>query len=360
MTLPCYISRQYLLWFLVMLMGLLGIVFIFDCIGLLRRTADKPDITYSIVLTMALLNLPDVGQKILPFISLFAAMLTLWHMTRNQELIIARAVGVSVWQFLLPLMLTTMLVGLFFLFLINPLGAIMKRAYQDMESKYIDRSVLMDLSSAGLWLQQPNGKERYLLHADTVSSNDPFTIKPLIAFMYDNNGRYKGRIDAEQAVLDNKQWLIDDATFNMKDQAPQKVARTTLPTQLSSQKIQESMAPPSTVSFFELPGFIKALEATGFSGTRHRMQFFALAAQPLLLCAMVLFAACFSLRMARRGGALYAALAGLFVGSFAFGFNDVIVALGINQTLPTWLAAFATPLIALSAGTTALFHLEDG
>ncbi len=359
MTLPLYISRHYLVWFLVMLMGLLGVVFIFDCIELLRRTADKPEVTFSVVLTMALLNLPDIGQKILPFIALFAAMLTLWHLTRNQELIIARAVGVSVWQFLLPLMITTMILGLFFLLVINPLGALMKRAYQEMESKYVERSVLMDLSSAGLWLRQFNEKERYLLHADTVT-NDPFTIKPLIAFMFDNDGRYKGRIDGEQAVLENDQWLISNAWYNIKGQPPQRIGNTTLPTRLSTQKIQESMAPPSTVSFWELPGFIKALEATGFAGTRHKMQFFSLAAQPLLLCAMVLFAACFSLRMARRGGALYAALAGLFVGSFAFGFNDVIVALGINQTLPTWLAAFATPLIALSAGTTALFHLEDG
>lgn len=359
MTLPFYISRHYLFWFLAMLVGFLGIVFIFDCIELLRRTADKPDVTYSLVLTMALLNLPDIGQKILPFIALFAAMLTLWHLTRNQELIITRAVGVSVWQFLLPVMVTTLLLGLFFLFLINPLGALMKRAYQEMEAKYVERSVLMDLSSAGLWLRQENGEQRYLLHADTVT-NDPFTIKPLIAYLFDANGRYRGRIDAEQAVLEQNAWVISNALFNMKNRPPERVARTSLPTRLSGQKIQESMAPPSTVSFYELPSFIKALEATGFSGTRHRMQFFALAAQPLFLCAMVLFAACFSLRMARRGGVLYAALAGLCVGSFAYGFNDVIVALGINQTLPTWLAAFATPLMALSAGTTALFHLEDG
>jgi lipopolysaccharide export system permease protein len=90
------------------------------------------------------------------------------------------------------------------------------------------------------------------------------------------------------------------------------------------------------------------------------MLFESLLAQPIFLFAMVLFAACFSLRMARRGGAFFAALSGIAVGSFAFGFNDVVFTLGINQSLPTLLAAFAVPVIAMSAGATALLHLEDG
>jgi lipopolysaccharide export system permease protein len=295
----------------------------------------------------------------MPFITLFAAMLTLAALTRNQELIIVRAVGVSVWQFLLPIIMTTFGVGLLYLALINPLGALMKKSYQDMEAKYIERNVLMDVSSSGLWLRQNNADQNYLLHADSVTPS-PFTLKPLIAFVYDKQGKYKGRIDAREAVLENNQWMISDAWMNMKDRAPEKIAATSIPTQLSMEKIQESMAPPSTVSFWELPSFIAALESTGFPGTHHRMQFFSLLAQPLFLCAMVLCAACFSMGMVRRGGVLSAALAGIVAGSIAFGFNDVIVTLGINQSLPVWVAAFAAPLITLSAGAATLFHLEDG
>jgi lipopolysaccharide export system permease protein len=359
MTLYLYISRYFLMWFLVILFGILGIIFIFDTIELLRRTADKPDITFGVVLTMGFLNLPDMAQKTMPFVALFSSMLTLWRLTRNQELVVVRAVGVSVWEFLLPILVTTVILSLSYLFVINPLGAIMKKAYMDMENKYIERGVLMDISSAGLWLRQSNEDENYLLHADVVSA-DPFTLKPLIAFIYNRDGTYLGRIDAEKAELVKNQWVITNAWHNMKGVPPEKRTRTYLPTQLSMEKIQESMSPPSTVSFWDLPGFIAALESTGFPGIRHRLQLFSLVIQPIFLCAMVLFAACFSLGMARRGGAMASALAGLFIGSFAFGMNDMIATLGVNQTLPTWVAAFATPLIALSGGAAALFHLEDG
>jgi lipopolysaccharide export LptBFGC system permease protein LptF len=66
------------------------------------------------------------------------------------------------------------------------------------------------------------------------------------------------------------------------------------------------------------------------------------------------------MRMARRGGVMSAILTGLFVGAFAYGFNDVVTTLGNGQSLPTLLAAFAVPVIALSGAVTALLHLEDG
>ncbi|MDX1923404.1 MAG: LptF/LptG family permease [Alphaproteobacteria bacterium] len=357
--LPIYIGKQYLKWFLIILIGLLSVVFVFDAIELIRRTSTKPDVTYGIVLMMAFLNLPDIGQKILPFIALFAAMLTLWRLTRTQELIIVRAIGVSVWQFLFPVLVCTFCLSVGYLCIVNPLGALMKKSYQELEERYIDRSALLDLSSAGLWLRQKNTDGNFLLHADAVTL-DPLTIKPLIAFIYDKDNAYLGRIDAEQAVLQKGNWKITDGWFNWKNKPPQKLTAYNLPTELTIEKIQESMSSPNTISFWELPSFITSLEATGFPGTRHRMLYYSLLAQPVFLCAMVFFAACFSLGMARQGGAFITALGGLCVGSFAFGFNDVIYTLGANQSLPTLLAAFATPLIALSAGATALLHLEDG
>jgi lipopolysaccharide export system permease protein len=357
-TLPFYISRHYLVSFLMILGGILGIILMFDMIELLRRAASR-ETPFGVVVTMALLHLPDIAQKVLPFVALFAAMLTLWRLTRSQELIIVRASGVSVWEFLSPMLVTTLILGVFYLFAVNPLGALMKRAYRDLEGKYLQSSPLMDLSSSGLWLRQKNGTENLLLHADTVKP-DPFTIKPVFILMYDGQGRYIGRLDGPSAILQNNQWLLPEAWLNRKDEPPRKLGPTYIPTDLSLNKIQESMSAPGSVSFWELPAFISALEATGFPGTRHRMLYHGLMAEPLFLCAMVICAACFSLGMARRGGAFISALAGLFVGSFAFGFNDVVQTLGTSQTLPTWLAAFAVPMITASASAAALFHLEDG
>ena len=52
--------------------------------------------------------LTQVVQQAFPFVMLFSAMYTFSRLTRSQELVVARAVGVSVWQFLTPAVLVAL------------------------------------------------------------------------------------------------------------------------------------------------------------------------------------------------------------------------------------------------------------
>ena len=101
-TLSRYLARVYTLNFLGLTAGLLGIVYLFDTVELLRRASKFSDVPLGLVLQMGLFKLPEVGQLTLPFAVLFSAMMTFWQLTRKHELVIVRAAGLSVWQFLGP------------------------------------------------------------------------------------------------------------------------------------------------------------------------------------------------------------------------------------------------------------------
>ena len=49
---------------------------------------------------IAALRLPYVAMQILPFAVLLGGILCFWRLTRSSELIVARAAGVSAWEFL--------------------------------------------------------------------------------------------------------------------------------------------------------------------------------------------------------------------------------------------------------------------
>ncbi|HBM91119.1 MAG TPA: LPS export ABC transporter permease LptG [Rhodospirillaceae bacterium] len=359
LTLSRYLGRQYMVWFFAFLFGLGGIIYLFEVAELMRRSADLVEATLGVVLRMGAYKLPETIEKILPFVVLFSGMFTFWRLTRNQELVIARAAGVSAWQFLAPALLVTLVFGIINVTLVNPVGATMATRYKALEARYFKRSLSLELTGAGLWLRQEEGERRYLLHADKVSM-DPLTLTPLIVFVYDQDNIYLGRIDAPRAVLSGEAWKITDAWFNAEGKMPEQLDLFYLKTSLTLEKIQDSMASLGTISFWQLPDFIEALKSIGLPPVRHELQFQMLLAQPVLLCAMVFFAAAFSLRMNRRGGSLNALMAGVIVGSIIFSLNNVVTALGANQTLPVILAAWAIPLVALVAGQATLLYLEDG
>ena len=94
-----------------MLLALSGLVAMFDFIELLRRSASKPDATFGLVSEIAALRLPYIAMQILPFAVLLGGILCFWRLTRSSELIVARAAGVSAWEFLAAPTLCALLLG---------------------------------------------------------------------------------------------------------------------------------------------------------------------------------------------------------------------------------------------------------
>ena len=68
-TLSFYIGRNFLVGFLMLFGIFLMIILMFDIIELMRRASSKSHITFGLVLEMALLKLPHMGQQL--FNSLF-------------------------------------------------------------------------------------------------------------------------------------------------------------------------------------------------------------------------------------------------------------------------------------------------
>lgn len=359
-TLSRYIGRQFLLSFGSMLLAVLAIILLLDVVELLRRAAGKPDATFSVVLRMGFFKLPGTAQEAFPFIILFSAMLTFWRLTRSQELVVARAVGVSAWQFLAPVVIVSFLLGAFQITVVNPVGSVLVAQFEKMEDHYLrGRANSLAVGRSGLWLRQTQGDDQVLVHAEQVTPGT-LELRRVTIFEFQGNDQFVGRIDAPTATLEDGYWLVRDGWYNRTDQQPEQLPEQRVPTDFTFQRIEESLASPETLSFWELPRFIGMLEETGFSAIRHRLHYQSLLAQPLLFCAMVLFAAAFSLRRTRRGGTLLMVSGGIVTGFALFLLSDVVLAFGISETIPVTMAAWAPAGASLLIGIAVLLHLEDG
>ena len=359
-TLSRYIGRQFVTWFLLLLGILLSIILLLDVVELLRRAGTKPDITFWLVLRMALLKLPEIGQQIFPFVILFSGMFTFWRLTRSAELVVARAVGVSAWQFLTPVLIAALMIGAVKVTMINPVGAVFIAKYNQLQDRYLKlKSSSFDVSRSGLWLRQQEAGEQYFIHADGVNPLS-FEMSQVIVLRFDTNMTYIGRVDAPRAVLRDRKWELQDATINLGKKESETVPTYVIPTELNRTTIEESFAAPETISFWDLPQFIRTLETTGFPAIRHRLHYQSLLSQPLLYVAMVLFAAAFSLRLPRRGGTMTMVSGGVLTGFVLFVMTDVVRTFGISETIPLAMAAWSPACVSVLLGTAVLLHLEDG
>ncbi len=359
-TLSRYLATTYIIAFLRLLAILLSIVYLFDTVELLRRAAKFDNVPFTLVLEMGLLKLPEVGQIILPFAVLFSALYTFWHLARKHELVILRAAGLSVWQFLSPIIGVSMLIGVFHMTVINPIGAMLISRYQVMESAYLQATEnTVTISEQGLWLRQRTDAGGAILHAAKVAMPE-WRLNDVTVFYFSRSGDFLRRIDSKTANLGDGAWNFKDVTVNAPGQAPQIIVSEMLPTDLTVTEIEDSFSTPEQTPFWSLPAYIKTMEATGFDSKKLRIHFQSLLAQPLLFAAMVILAATVSLKVARFQPTGLLMGSGVAIGFVVFFASSFLKALGTSDQIPVLVAAWFPSLIALSLGISVILTTEDG
>ncbi|HLY46969.1 MAG TPA: LPS export ABC transporter permease LptG [Stellaceae bacterium] len=360
-TLSAYIARQFFTWFCGVFGAMVSVTFLLDYIELLRRAGSRSQATWGVLLEMAVLKLPQTAQDVMPFAILFGTMLAFWRLTRSNELVVARAAGISVWGFLTPAILVALLIGVVAVTLFNPIASTMEASYETLDSRILRQDGdPLSLSHGGLWLRQSDATDgQVLVHGDRQASPQ-LSLKNVSVFFLNKNNEFTARIEARDARLDGGFWVIEEGQRYRPGEAPEPFGELRLPTKLTASKIEEGLASPNSMSFWELPGFIALLEQSGFSAQRHRLHYNVLLARPFLFCAMVLVAATFSLRMQRRGGAVMLIVSGVATGFLLYFLSDIVFALGLSAKIPVLLAAWTPTGVSLLFGASMLLHLEDG
>src|SRR3546814_5398268 len=86
-------------------------------------------------------------------------MLAFWRLARVNEVVVARAAGVSVWQFLLPAIGIALTLGVIHITIFNPVASVLLLKFEQLESRYLDRSTsMLAVSKNGLWLRQADDR----------------------------------------------------------------------------------------------------------------------------------------------------------------------------------------------------------
>lgn len=365
MTLSFYIARRFLGMLLRVSAVFYGILLLIDTIDQLREVTESGH-GVGTALRLAALNVSESLYRIFPLVVVLSSIALFVGLARSSELVVVRAAGRSGLRFLGAPVAAALLVGLFAVAVLNPLVAATTRAFDNAHAEIArGGNRVLSVSAAGLWLRQAEEDSQIVIRA-LRSSSDATELFDASFLRFAPDGLPVERIDAASARLEPGAWVLTGAkrwdltSANPEQSAIKEPDGFKLPSDLTRQGIQDSFGKPSAIPFWSLPDYIAGLERAGFSARSHQVWFQMELAQPLLLIAMVLVAAGFTMRHARFGKTgtfvLFAVLSG-FVIFFLRNFAQV---LGENGQIPVVLAAWSPPIAAVMMALGLLLHLEDG
>ena len=354
-----YIIGRFAIW-----LGITGTAFgaiamLGDFLEMLRLT-NRFDLGAGDAFYFTMLRLPLLLIDFLPFIFLFSAVFCLLRMSQAQELAVIRAAGVSVWQFLSPILAFTFITASLIVAFMEPLGTATYTRFTELKTELSGTKPKLSFSKGGVWFRENTQNGNYIIHAEKFDADAAERLLNVEVTLFEADNSFAGRIEAESAILDIGRFVLTNARNYSTNAAAGLQPELTLPSSLAPEGLNASFVSARAVNIWQLPGYIERASLTGIDVTRHHVRLQSLLALPLLLMAMVMVAACFSLptgRMISTGQTIGLAV---LSGFLLFLFNDLTQLLGELGSVPPLLASWTPAIIAMLLAISYLLSTEDG
>ncbi|MGB1068728.1 MAG: LptF/LptG family permease, partial [Henriciella sp.] len=113
-------------------------IMLVDVVEQLRTVGDNITLSPLMAVLLAALKLPSLIEETFPFAIMIASMMTYNQLNKTSELSVIRAMGQSAWQFLLPIIILSVMLGLFSMMVLNPIGAYLSNNFEATRSALLE------------------------------------------------------------------------------------------------------------------------------------------------------------------------------------------------------------------------------
>jgi LPS export ABC transporter permease LptF/LPS export ABC transporter permease LptG len=347
--LDLYVMRTYVRMLAISIVGIMGLFYISTFIDMSDKLF-KGQVTLGMILAFLMWETPQFLYYIIAIGVLLAAIVTIGLLTKNSELVVMRACGISLYRTALPLLVLAIAAsGVLFSFEERVLALSNRRADY---LKHIIRGgnpQTFDVLNRK-WVVGRNGEvyhyqyfnpRRRELNGVTVLRFDPET-HTLTQRAYAAQATYLPAEPEDQTPwVASAGWIRDFSGSDVKRYTPFQTSRVAFePAQYFVTEAPE----PERMNYAQLRHYIEELKASGYTVLDHEVALYQKFAFPLVTLIMTLIAVPFAVTTGKRG-AMYGIGVGIVLALVYWTAISVFAAFGAGGLMSPVLAAWAPNLL---------------
>ena len=345
-----YIARQYGRVLAMTIAGMLGLFYISSFIDKSDKVF-KGQVTVGMVLEFLFWSTPEWLTYIIAIAVLLSGLVTVGLLTKNSELIVMRACGISLYRTALPMVVFALAAGALLIGIQESVLATANRR-ADQLNHHIRTGTPQTFGLLNRkWIAGRNGEiyhyqyydpRRRELHHLAVFEFDPkdHTLKTR-RFVQKATYTADPRPDAEPQWALNQGWVRDFAPGDHGHFTPftDQLARFE-----AAEYFVTEAREPDLMNFAQLRAYISELRASGYNVLEHEVGLHRKVAFPFVTLVMTLIAVPFAVTTGRRG-AMYGIGVGIVLAMIYWVMISIFAAFGASGVLDPMLAAWAPNLI---------------
>ena len=326
-------------------------ILIFFCLGLIMNLFEEinffKDLNVGIFLPLVLtiLKVPSLLHTMLPFIVLIGGIWFFRKIKKSDEITAMKISGMSNLSVILIPGIISILIGIFFVTLINPITSISLERYETIKGSYDkDKDYLAAITKNAIWIKEIKNNKNNIIKASSLNENN---LVNLTIYQFDLDYNFIKRIESESANIISQNWLLKNV--NILDQDGNFISENLNEMIYNStynlEKIRTLYSNLDTISFWNITSEIKLLEERGYSTKEMETKLHKSLSFPFFLLSMVFLSGVFTLGTPFKENNLTYIFVTIVSCILVYFFNDFSAALGKTERLSVEIAVWMPVLI---------------
>ena len=353
-----YILKEFLSLFFLTLLSLISLYLL---INFIERIDDLTEhqAPLSAIIQFFLLKIPQIIYTVIPFSALISTILSLSILSHHMEITAMRALGISHFSIVKPILISALLISIFTLFINEAIAPEANRMVKKINDRWIEGKVQTTaFQNNKVWLK---GREGFF-NINLIDSKNN-VLEGFTLYQLGEGFAVTSRIDARVANWERNHWNFKDVTIsNFSKDGLVKVSNypeLTMDLSETMDDFQRLEKNADEMGFQELRSYIERLRSEGYRSLRYTVDLFNKIAFPFAPFILALLGIPFAMMKVESGGAA----AGIGIGvilSFGFWVTTALsTSLGYGEILPPLLAAWIPNLIFGTLGVLMYTYIDQ-
>lgn len=352
-----YVGAIYASQFITLLIMLVAILQTLDLLNQSDNIMRAEGATRASLVQYVQWRFPELVSQFAPFAALLATLFTLAGLNQSSEITVMRAAGLSASQVIVPILATSLVMGVLQFIFHETVTIDSARHLADWRrTGYQPDPPPPTEGRQNIWL---NDGTR-VVEAETARRlPDQVLLDKVTIFERADDGDLTRSVSADLAILDKGIWTLYGARdFDFISHKRERLGTITYPLTLPVERLFANLDHPEHASITTLRQSIDVLAKVGMETYTLETTFYHRFAMALSGFIMPLLG-CFVAYGVPRGGARVGRIVmGMALGFSYFVFDNYMVAMGGLGVVPAFLASTAAPGLYLLAGFSILSQLE--
>jgi lipopolysaccharide export system permease protein len=352
-----YVITEIVKYFLLALVTVLCIFIAIDYLG----TMDEflvANLSLWRAFQFVLFKVPFIMAQAMPVVLLMAILIVFGLMSKNNELIILNASGISIYALMRPVLMVSAAAALFLFYLVEQVVPLTMHQANAIKHREISTTSNIAVKEENIWIKGQH-QITHIKYFDPASQ----AIFGFTRYFFDPQFRLIRRIDARQGEFQNGTWLLSgcmNQDLNISDNTYHISLHETLreDLQLLPTDFHRIVPKSEEMNFGQLLAYVRKIEAEGYAATTYRVDLYAKSAYPFVCVIMGLVGIGLTARKRMITGLPISISYGIGIGFLYWIFQSFCISLGYGGILPPVAAAWTASFVFLCGGLLLIMQSE--